>query len=132
MDHFAQPATLSVRLSRFFFMHIGSLVAVFVYFHLSEQAEFSLAGVASAFPAGLLVMIGHIALAYWADELKYFDFGLLLMFALGMLSAYGNLIPILTLFQWYSPAILFLTLGMVALVPLLLDREPFTYYFARR
>jgi hypothetical protein len=132
MDHLAQPATLSVRLSRFFFMHLGSFVAVFVYFHLSGQAGFSLAGVAAAFPVGLLVMIGYVVLAYWADELKYFDFGLLLMFGLGTLSAYGNLTPILTLFQWYSPAILFLTLGLVALVPLLLGREPFTYYFARR
>lgn len=132
MDHLAQPAALSVRLSRFFFMHLGSFVAVFVYFHLSGQAGFSLAGVASAFPVGLLVMIAYIALAYWADELKYFDFGLLLMFGLGTLSAYGNLTPVLTLFQRYSPAILFLTLGLVALVPLLLGREPFTYYFARR
>jgi hypothetical protein len=77
-------------------------------------------------------MIGYIVLAHWADEVKYFDFGLLLMFALGTLSAYTNLTPILTLFQWYSPAILFFTLGMVALVPLLLGRETFTYYFARR
>lgn len=132
MDHLTQPASLSIRLTRFFFMHLGSFVAVFVYFHLSEQAGFSLAGIASAFPVGLLVMLAYIALAYWADELKHFDFGLLLMFGLGTFSAYSNFTPILTLFQWYSPAILFLTLGLVALVPLLLRREPFTYYFARR
>lgn len=132
MDHLTQPASLSIRLARFFFMHLGSFVAVFVYFHLSGQSGFSLTGIASAFPVGLLVMIAYIALAYWADELKHFDFGLLLMFGLGTFSAYSNFTPILTLFQSYSPAILFLTLGLVALVPLLLGREPFTYDFARR
>jgi hypothetical protein len=66
------------------------------------------------------------------DELKYFDFGLWLIFALGTLGAFIGLETILRLFQWYSPAILFLTLGLVALIPLLLGRETFTYYFARR
>ena len=37
-----------------------------------------------------------------------------------------------SLFADYSAAILFFTLGMVALVPLLLGREPFTVFFARR
>jgi putative sterol carrier protein len=132
MDHLAQPAPLSIRLARFFFMHLGSFVAVFLYFYLCGKSDFALAGVVAALPIGLLVMIGYIVLAYWADELKYFDFGLLLMFTLGTLSAYTNFTPILTLFQRYSPAVLFFTLGSVALIPLLLGRETFTYYFARR
>lgn len=121
------------RLARFFFMHLGSFVAAVVYFYLCGRDGFSLASVAAALPVGLLVMSGYIGLAYWADELKYFDFGLWLMFALGAVGAYAGSASILTLFQWYSPALLFLTLGLVALAPLLLGwRETFTYYFARR
>jgi hypothetical protein len=131
-ENFMHPIPLSARLARFFFMHLGSFVAVFVYFHLGSQAEFSTDGVRSALLIGLLVMSAYIALAFYMGELKYFDFGLWFMFALGTLSAYTGIETILRLFQWYSPAILFLTLGLVALIPLLLGRETFTYYFARR
>jgi hypothetical protein len=39
--------------------------------------------------------------------------------------------PVLALFQNYSGAVLFVTLGLVAVVPPLLGYESFTYYFAR-
>jgi len=131
-EHSATVASLPSRFLQFFFMHIGSFVAVFVYFHLCGQTAFSMDGVRSALLIGLLVMSGYIALAHIMNELQYFDFGLWLMFALGALGAYTGAEAILRLFQWYSPAILFLTLGLVAFIPLLLGRETFTYYFARR
>jgi hypothetical protein len=127
-----QAVSFSARLSQFFFMHIGSFVAVLVYFHIAGQAAFSAEGVQTGLAIALVLMSGYIALAFYMNELKYFDFGLWLMFALGTLGAFIGLETILRLFQRYSPAVLFLTLGLVALVPLLLGRETFTYYFARR
>ncbi|MBI3301048.1 MAG: SCP2 sterol-binding domain-containing protein [Deltaproteobacteria bacterium] len=127
-----QAVALGDRVTRFFFMHIGSFVAVIVYFNLCERATYSAAGVRAALLAGLAVMSGYIALAYRQGELKQFDFGLWTMFALGTFAAYAGMDSVLSLFQHYSAAILFVTLGLVALVPLLLGREPFTYYYARR
>ncbi|HXG22731.1 MAG TPA: SCP2 sterol-binding domain-containing protein [Methylomirabilota bacterium] len=128
----SQAVTVPARLSRFFFMHIGSFVAVFVYFYVRSQTGFSADGVPAALLTGLVVMSSYIALALYMGELKQFDFGLWLMFALGAGAAYAGVDIILRLFLWYSPAMLFLTLGLVALIPLLLGRETFTYYFARR
>jgi hypothetical protein len=136
MNHPSSEAAATVsfgrRIARIFFMHIGSFVAVIVYFYLCEQTAYSMAGVRTALLTGLTVMAGYTGLAYSRGELKQFDFGLLAMFAVGTLGAYGGITPILVLFQRYSPAVLFVTLGLVALVPLLLGRETFTYYYARR
>jgi hypothetical protein len=122
----------SSRIARIFFMHIGSFVAVIVYFQLCERAAYTPAGVRFALLAGLAVMSGYSALAFHRGELKQFDLGLWAMFALGALGASIGVVPVLALFQHYSAAVLFVTLGLVAVVPLLLGREPFTYYYARR
>lgn len=113
-------------------MHVGSFVAILVYFHLCGQGGFTRSAVGAALPVSLLVMSAYIALAYMADELKHFDFGLWGMLLIGTIGAVAGIDSLLTLFQWYSPALLFATLGLVALIPLLLGWEPFTYYFARR
>jgi hypothetical protein len=120
------------RLAQIFFMHIGSFVAVIVYFQFCERAAYTPAGVRFALLVGLVLMSGYIGLAYYCRELKQFDFGLLAMFALGTLGVYAGMDSVLFLFQHHSAAILFVTLGLVALIPLLLGRETFTYYFARR
>jgi hypothetical protein len=122
----------SARASRFFFMHLGSLVAVFVYFHLCGQAGYSAEGVTNALLVALVVKSGYMAIAARRGELKQFDFALWTMFAVGTVGAYAGVGPVLRLFQRYSPAILFVTFALTALVPLLLGREPFTYYYARR
>ena len=122
----------SDRLTRFFFMHFGSFVAVFVYFYLCGQARYAVSGVRSALLVGLLVMSGYALLAYRWNELKQFDFGLLVLFALGTVGTYAGIDSVLLLFQHYSPALMSITLGLVALIPLMLGRETFTYYFARR
>jgi len=128
----AKTATLGTRVARAFFMHIGSFVAVVVYFQLCEQAAYSASGVRSALLVGLTLTIAYMALAYSQKELKQFDFGLLLMFLWGTLGAYAEMDSVLALFQHHSAAVMFITLGLVALGPLLLGRETFTYYFARR
>ena len=128
----ARTVSFGSRVTQFFFMHIGSFVAVIVYFYFCEQAAYSTTGVRTALLVGLAVMSGYIALAYSQGELKQFDFGLLMMFVLGVMATYAGVDPLLALFQHYSAAVLFLTLGLVALMPLLLGRETFTYYYARR
>jgi hypothetical protein len=117
---------------RFFFMHLGTVVGVIVYFVLCERAGYSADGVRFALPAALAVHSVYMAIAKRRGELKQLDYGVWLMFAVGTLAAYSGGERIVTLFQRYSPAILFSTLGLTALVPLLLGRETFTYYYGRR
>ena len=128
----ANTGTVGSRAARFFFMHLGSLVAVVVYFHLYGASGYSAEGLRSALFTALLVKSGYMALAYWHGEHKHFDFGIWIMFAVGTIAAYGHVEPLTGLFRVYSAAILFVTLGVTAVLPLSLGREPFTYYFARR
>lgn len=126
------PSSIGARAARFFFMHLGSLVAVIVFFHLYGASGYSAEGLRSALLTALLVSSGYWALAYWRGEHKQFDLGLWLMFAIGTVAAYAGIEPVVGLFRVYSPAILFATLGLTAVIPLLLGRELFTAYFARR
>jgi putative sterol carrier protein len=128
----AATGTLGSRAARFFFMHLGSLVAVVVFFYLYGASGYSAEGLRSALVTALLVKTGYMALAYWHGEHKHFDFGIWIMFAVGTIAVYGNIEPLTGLFRVYSPAILFVTLGLTAVVPLAVGREPFTHYFARR
>jgi len=123
---------IGARAARFFFMHLGSFIAVIVYFYLCGASGYSPPGVRLALLTALIVNCGYTVLAYWQGEQKHFDFGIWTMFALGATAAYLGIEPVFRLFLLYSPAILFVTLGLTAIVPLLLGREPFTYYFARR
>jgi putative sterol carrier protein len=128
----AADGTIGSRALRFFFMHLGSLVAVVVYFHLYGASGYSEEGLRSALLTALVVKTGYMALAYWYGEHKHFDFGIWIMFAVGLAAIYANVAPIVGLYRLYSAAILFVTLGLAALVPQALGLEPFTYYFARR
>jgi SCP-2 sterol transfer family len=78
------------------------------------------------------VQTGYNAIAYYCGEFKQFDLGLWVFFALGVTAGWMGAGPPIFLFQHYSPALVPATLGLVALLPLLLGREPFTVYFARR
>ena len=128
------PSRPSVDPVRFepFFVHLGSFVAVIVYFVLLGRASDPRAGVRLALPVALAVMSVYILVAHRVRLLKQFDSGLWSMFFLGTLAVLAGSENALDLFAEYSPAILFVTLGMVAGVPLLLGREPFTVFFARR
>lgn len=117
---------------RFFFMHLGTLVAVVVYFVVAGRGGYTLEAFATASWTALLVHTGYAALAWWQGEYKQLDAGVWLLFAIGSAAAAGGVMPVLLLYQRYSPALLFVAFGLTALVPLLLGREPFTAYFARR
>jgi hypothetical protein len=124
--------TFAARAVRFFFMHLGGLVVVIVYFHVYGASGYSADGLRTALGTALVANSGYLGLAYWRGEHKQFDFGLWLMFAVGTFAAYAGIRPVFDLYRFYSPAILFVTLGLTAIVPPLLGREPFTHYFARR
>jgi hypothetical protein len=126
------PTSLAARLAQLFFMHLGTLVAVVVYFVVGGRGGFSLDAVATALWTALIVQTGYAALAWWQGEHKQLDVGVWLLFAVGAAAAAAHVGPVLHLYQVYSGALLFGAFGLTALIPLLLGREPFTAYFARR
>ncbi|MGH7818719.1 MAG: SCP2 sterol-binding domain-containing protein [Candidatus Binatia bacterium] len=113
-------------------MHLGSLVAVIVYFLLYGASGYSAEGLRSALLTALLVKSGYMAIAWWYDEHKHFDFGIWIMFAVGAAAVLLEVDAVVGLYRVYSPAILFTTLGLTAIVPTLLGRASFVEYFARR
>ncbi len=115
-----------------FFVHLGSFVAVIAYFVVLGRSSDPRTGVQLALPVALTIMSVYVVVAHRAGLLKQFDFGLWAMFAVGTITVLTGSEGARNLFAEYSPAVLFVTLGMVALVPLLLGREPFTVFFARR
>jgi hypothetical protein len=115
-----------------FFVHVGSFVAVIVYFVVHGMASDPAEGVRIALPVALVVMSGYMWVARRRRLLKQFDFGLWSMFAVGTATVLGGCEGARFLFANYSVAILFCTLGLVAVVPPLVGREPFTVFFARR
>ena len=127
----SEPAATQSRLEPFF-VHVGSFVAVIVYFAILGRSSDPEAGVCTALPVALIVMSGYMLAAHRVRLLKHFDIGLWSMFAVGTVTVLGGWDFARALFANYSVAILFCTLGLVALVPLLLGIEPFTTFFARR
>ncbi len=125
-------ARLGARVARFFFMQVGGLVTVFVYFALLKAGGGSVSGLRVALVVALGVQSGYVALAWSQGEIKQFDIGLWLMFLVGATGALGAVAPLVELFLMYSPAMVFVTLGVTAVLPPLLGYESFTAYFARR
>jgi hypothetical protein len=120
------------RFLRFFFMHFANLIPIIVYFTKLGAAPYAPESVLPALTAALVVHAVYMAIAWAVGELKQLDVGLLAFYAVGLVG--GMVAPgtILPLYQVYSPALLFLALGVTALLPLLLGRTPFTDYYARR
>jgi hypothetical protein len=115
-----------------FFVHVGSFVAVIVYFAVLGRASDPAEGVRMALPLATAVMSGYMLMAHRIRLLKHFDFGLWSMFAVGSAAVWSGWEGARFLFPNYSAAILFCTLALVAAVPPLVGREPFTVFFARR
>jgi SCP-2 sterol transfer family protein len=120
------------RLALFFFMHIGSFLAVLVYIVVGGRAGYTPDGVRHALDVALVVMTAYVALAWSQGESKQFDASLWVLFAVGVLAAHADIRPLFALYVRYFGVLLFGTLALTALVPLILGRETFTYYFARR
>ena len=71
---------------RFFFMHLGNLIGVIVYFVSLGGAGYALEGVQPALRAALLVHGGYCVLAWLVGELKQLDLGLLAFYAVDKLT----------------------------------------------
>jgi SCP-2 sterol transfer family len=116
---------------RFFFMHLGTLIGIITYFQVLERGAYTSEAVRSAAVTAIVVHSVYMAIASWRGYRKQLDVGLWLMFALAALSAFAGMGSVVSLFQRYSPALLFVTLALTALIPLLLGRETFTYFYGR-
>jgi len=114
-------------------MNLGTLVGIFVYFHLcGPVVPYSLANVIHALRTALVVHTIYMAIARWLGEMKQFDVTLWLLLGVGTLASYVDATSILWAYQHYSPAMLFTAFGLTALLPLLFGREPFTVYYGVR
>lgn len=120
------------RPARFFFMHLSGLVVIISYFVLYGASGYSAEGLRRALLIALVAQTGYLALAWSQDELKQFDIGLWVMFAIGAFGVVAGIAPLSALYRYYSPAILFLTLALTAILPPLFGCEWFTTYFVRR
>ena len=75
----AAPRPLS-RPVRFFFMNLGTLVGIIVYFHLAGPiVPYSHADVTHALRTALVVHTVYMAIARWLGEMKQFDVSLWLL-----------------------------------------------------
>jgi putative sterol carrier protein len=126
------PTPPQSRFARVFYVHVGSFVALVVYSIRRANGGHAAEDVGHALLVGLVVETVYVALAARRGELKYADYCLWTIFALGTPLVYAGVRPAVLLFQDYSPAVFFGTFALMALVPLLLGRETFTYYYARR
>jgi len=126
------PTGFGARAARFFFMQLGGLVTIIVYFTVFGKSGYSVSGLHAALFVALAMQSSYVALAWSQSELKQFDVGLWLMFAVGAAAAFANVASIVGLFQTYSPAILFVTFGLTAALPPLFGYESFIAYFTRR
>ena len=132
MSDVDEPTTLGRRAARFFFMHLGGLLTIILYFVLLTRLHDVPGGVRTALLVAFVVQSGYVALARWQGEHKQFDFGLWVMFAIGLAGEIFAIAPVQALFHTYSPAIVFLTFGLTAVLPPLFGRDWFTTYFVRR
>jgi len=117
---------------QFFFMHLGTLIGIVVYITLGERGAWSAEGTGHALRMALGAHTAYLLLAVWQGEMKQFDVGFWLLFALGALAAATGATPVLALYQRYAGALVFTTLTLTALVPLLAGRTPFTVYHGLR
>jgi hypothetical protein len=113
-------------------MHVGSFVALLVFGIRLARAGDSVDGVKDALLLAFVVESAYVALAARRHELKYADYCLWTLFAVGTLLVRAGVEPAIFLFRTYPTTLFLSTFGLMALVPLLLGRETFTYYYARR
>jgi hypothetical protein len=113
-------------------MHLGTLLAVVTYFALAGPAPYPVEALTRALGTALAIHTGYALLARWLGELKYTDVAVWLLFAIGMFAVALGAGPLIALYRWYSPALLFGTLAVMAFAPLALGRQPFTVFYGVR
>jgi len=124
--------SLAARLERFFFLRLGGLIGILVYFVLFDGSGRSEDGLRRALPWALIAHGAYLLAARWRDELKQFDLAFALFFAVANACVALGVPGAVPLLQGYSPALVFATFALGALLPPLLGGEPFTFQFMRR
>src|SRR5262249_26873823 len=120
------------RLGRIYFSHVGTLVGIVTYFVLAGVVPYPVDSFGHALRVALTIHTLYALLAWRLHELKYADVAVWVLFAVGLLGLAVGIEPLVSLYRWYSPALLFGSLALVALVPLVLGREPFTVFYGVR
>jgi putative sterol carrier protein len=124
--------TTGMPLVRRLLRYAGTFVPMVVYVSLNARSGYATEAVPFNLYVTLAATAAYVVLARALGELKPFDLGFLALFAAGALAARLDVGPVLELFRARGPVLLFATLGLTAVVPLLLGREPFTVAIARR
>ena len=124
--------TRIARTERFFFMHLGTLLGVIVFFVVAGGADFTLDGVGNAIIVALVAHTAYMAVAWARGYVKQLDVGLLVTYGVGSVAAVAHYGPILELFRRYFGVLFWTSFAAAALIPLLLGRRPFTYFYASR
>ncbi|MDI6752532.1 MAG: NAD(P)H-dependent oxidoreductase [bacterium] len=110
------------------FYKIGTFVPLLIFStmaHLGQEA--ARIGLDLAF----VLMIIYFVLARVYSKISYFDIGFFSLFLIGFTSSHLFGDRLFKVFIDYTQANIYLTLTLVAFIPLLLGKEPFTYHFAK-
>lgn len=125
------PSLLS-RAERFFYLRLGGLVSIVVYFAIFDAGQRSEEALRTASVAALSTQIAYVALARWRGELKQFDLGFLALYALSTAAAWSGTPALVRFLQLYSSPLVFAALTLTAALPPLFGAEPFVFHFMRR
>lgn len=122
----------SERRSRFFFLHLGTLVGLLVYFVVFDGSGRSPVGLRTALLAALAVHTLYVAIAWRLRELKQADFGFWLFYAVGLAGILAGSAPLTRIYLTSSAPAVFAVFALSALLPPLFGRQPFTFHYMRR
>ena len=110
-----------------FFFEIGSFIILSIFTAVMSLSQENIKiGLGVVF----ILMVLYLILVKCYSKISYFDIGFFLLFLVGIISsAFGG--KLFWIFTAYTPANIYATLTLVAFLPLLLGKEPFTYHFAK-
>ena len=118
--------------SRFFFLHFGTLVALFAYFLVFEGSSRSEWGLRTALLLALLIHSAYLVVARRLGEVKQADIGFWLFYAAGLAGLLTGSAWWIYIYQMHSAAAVFGVFALSALLPPLVGRDPFTFHYMRR
>lgn len=122
----------AARVSRFFFLHLGTLVGLVVYLYVFESNSRSEIGLRNGLVAALVVHSAYMAVAWRAGELKQADVGFWLLYAAGAVGVFAGSAWWIYIYQMHTPAVIFATFCLAALLPPIFGGRYFTAHYMER
>ena len=126
------PVKPRSRIARFFFAHLGTLIAIVTFVVIAGGEQMSEAGVARGLWAAFILASAYLLLAWGMGEHKQFDLVVWALFGVGVLGVVAGIQPLVYAYRVYFGALLFGSFAVAAIVPLVLGHEPFTHWHAVR